>query len=200
MFGDGALSKTERSFQIAITGNKTDDRAYLLEHVQPLFAYLFDKQLVARYRKGENTMDLYGYSKSVSGTLHSWGMPIGRKKLADLTPKIGVDSSSFVRGLFDTDGCVYCKYGHYAQVQFKSASYELMDYVQRELRNLSFHPTPIRSDDTKYRFFLCRQKEVDAFFHVIKPSNAKHLRRFLLIRRAAARDRAERSRRIATFD
>ena len=37
MFGDGSLSRTERSVQIAITGNKFDDEVYLIEHVRPLF-------------------------------------------------------------------------------------------------------------------------------------------------------------------
>jgi hypothetical protein len=59
MFGDGSLSRTERSVQIAITGNKFDDEVYLLEHVRPLFHGVFDVELTSRYRHGENTMDLY---------------------------------------------------------------------------------------------------------------------------------------------
>jgi hypothetical protein len=90
MFGDGSLSRTERSVQIAITGNKFDDEVYLLEHVRPLFQGVFDLELTSRYRHGENTMDLYRYSKEVALTLHSWGMPIGLKKLENLTPKVAV--------------------------------------------------------------------------------------------------------------
>src|SRR6267378_6645730 len=87
MFGDGSLSRTERSVQIAITGNKFDDEVYLLEHVRPLFQGVFDLELTSRYRHGENTMDLYRYSKEVALTLHSWGMPIGLKKLENLNTK-----------------------------------------------------------------------------------------------------------------
>src|SRR5437879_6237124 len=114
MFGDGSLSRIERSIQLAITGNRFDDEIYLLKHVRPLFLDVFGLELTSRYRHGENTMDLYRYSKQVALTLNSWGMPIGLKKLENLTPKLVVEARAFIRGLFDTDGSVYRKYGPYA--------------------------------------------------------------------------------------
>ena len=93
VFGDGSLSRTERSVQIAITGNKFDDEIYLLRHVRPLFHGVFGLELTSRYRRGENTMDLYRYSKEVALTLQSWGMPIGLKKLENLIPKLAVEGS-----------------------------------------------------------------------------------------------------------
>ena len=184
MFGDGSLSRTEHSVQIAITGNKFDDKDYLLEHVRPLFHSVFDLELTSRYRHGENTMDLYRYSKEVALTLHSWGMPIGLKKLENLTPKVAVAGRAFVRGVFDTDGSVYRKYGPYAQVQFKTVSENLMSFVRDKLTTLGLHPTRIRPDETKHRFLLCRQKEVEAFFRLVKPSNPKHIARLKRIRQS----------------
>jgi len=182
MFGDGCLSKTERSVQITISGNKFDDRTYLLKHVRPLFHSVFGLELTSRDRHGENTMDLYRYSKGVALTLHSWGMPIGLKKLENLTPKLAVKERAFIRGVFDTDGSVYRKYGPYAQIQFKTVSENLMSFIRDKLTRLGFHPTRIRPDETKHRFLLCRQKEVDTFFRVVKPSNPKHLERLKRIR------------------
>ena len=177
LFGDGVLSKTHSSVQIAITGHKLDDREYLIGRVRPMFAQLFAIPLKVRLRNDENTMDLYTYSKRVALTLHEWGMPFGRKKLSSLTPDVALEEVSFVRGLFDTDGCVYNKYGPYMQIQFKNASRSLPEYVKECLMKLGFHPTSIKSDDTKFRFFLCRQGEVDRFFRVIEPRNSKHLKR-----------------------
>src|SRR5438309_9947655 len=157
MFGDGSLSRSERSVQIVITGNKIDDENYLLGHVRSLFLKVFDLELTSRYRQGENTMDLYRHSKEVASILHSWGMPFGRKKLSRLTPDVALDEVSFVRGLFDTDGCVYRKYGPYRQIQFKSASSSLLGYMKECLMKLSFHPTAVTTDDTKFRFYLSRQ-------------------------------------------
>src|SRR5205809_3060025 len=76
------------------------------------------------------------------------------------------------------DGCVYRKYSLYIQIQFKFASLSLLAYARQTLAKLGLHPTSITSDDTKFRFFLSRQAEVDRFFRVVKPRNRKHLRRF----------------------
>lgn len=178
LFGDGSLSKNRGSVQITIAGHKFDDREYLIARVRPMFAQLFSKSLTVRDVKDENTMVLYAYSKRVALTLHEWGMPFGRKKLSSLTPATALEEVSFVRGLFDTDGCVYRKYGPCMQIQFKSANRDLLTYVKECLVKLGFHPTSIKSDDTKFRFFLSRQIEIDRFFHVIEPRNTKHLKRF----------------------
>ena len=183
MFGDGCLSRTERSVQIAITGNKVDDENYLLGHVKTLFLKVFDLELTSRYRHGENTMDLYRHSKKVASVLHSWGMPFGLKKLEVLVPKLEVIPKAFIRGVFDTDGSVYRKYGPYAQIQFKAVSKSLMNFMREHLVALGFHPTRLRPDETKFRFSLCRQNEVDTFFRTVSPTNPKHLERLRQIRR-----------------
>ena len=182
LFGDGCLSRTERSVQIAITGNKVDDENYLLGHVRTLFLKVFDLELTSRYRHDENTMDLYRHSKKVASILHSWGMPFGLKKLEDLRPKLELIPIAFIRGVFDTDGSVYRKYGPYAQIQFKAVSKSLMSFIREHLVALGFRPTRLRPDETKFRFSLCRQHEVDTFFRTVSPTNPKHLERLRRIR------------------
>jgi intein/homing endonuclease len=182
LFGDGCLSRTERSVLITITGNKVDDENYLLGRVRTLFLKVFDLELTSRYRRGENTMDLYRHSKKVASILHSWGMPFGLKKLEALRPYQEVIPSAFIRGMFDTDGSVYRKYGPYAQIQFKAVSSSLMSFIRELLVELGFHPTRLRPDESKYRFSLCRQNEVDKFFRLLSPANPKHLQRLERIR------------------
>lgn len=63
-------------------------------------------------------------------------MPIGLKNVGKLKPNHPLDEKSFIRGMFDTDGCVYRKYGKYVQIQFKSASPSLMEYLKRTWKNL----------------------------------------------------------------
>src|SRR3989442_14668894 len=116
LFGDGCLSRTERSVLITITGNKVDDEKYLLGHIRSLFLKVFDLELTSRYRHDENTMDLYRHSKKIASVLHSWGMPFGLKKLEDLIPKTEAIPRGVIRVVFDTDGAGYRKYSPYAQI------------------------------------------------------------------------------------
>ena len=178
LFGDGSMSKYRNSVHIAISGHKYEDREYLVDRVRPMFAGLFGILLNVRYVKNENSMMIYASNSAIAMTLNEWGMPYGRKKLSRLVPTVRLDETCFVRGIFDTDGCVYRKYGEYMQVQFKSASPSLMRYLKRCLLRLGFHPTAITPDDTKFRFFLSRQAEVTRFFRTIEPRNSKHIKRF----------------------
>jgi len=100
-----------------------------------------------------------------------------------MAPNSAVETRAFIRGVFDTDGSVYRKYGPYAQVQFKTVSEDLMTFIREELTVLGFHPTRLRPDDAKYRFLLCRQGEVDAFFKVVNPGNSKHIEHLSRVRR-----------------
>src|SRR5207249_10406011 len=95
------------------------------------------------------------------------GHAFGRKKLSHLTPALALDEVSFIRRLFDTDGCVYRKYGPYIQIQFKLASLSLLAYARQTLAKLRLNSTSITSDDTKFRFFLSRQAELVRFFRVV---------------------------------
>lgn len=96
-----------------------------------------------------------------------------------------------IRGLFDTDGCVYRKYANYAQIQFKFASYPLIYSIRRALILLGFHPTKIESEINRefvhWKFYVIRQTSIERFFRTIKPKNEKHVRRYLKIKVGARR-------------
>ncbi|MGD6807713.1 MAG: LAGLIDADG family homing endonuclease [Candidatus Bathyarchaeia archaeon] len=182
MFGDGAMSKVGGSIQIAVTGHKIEDKNYLINHVCPLFAQEFDVQMKSRYRLNENTMDIYVYSKKTASILNSWGMPLGLKNAGTLQPTVELAKADFVRGLFDTDGSIYRKYGKYKQIQFKGSSKKLMEYTLDAIIGLGFYPTALHLDETRYKFYLCRQKDVQRFFETISPANEKHQKRLQVIK------------------
>ena len=185
MFGDGSIRPTLRSLKIEVSGHKVDDRDYLLGHVSVLFREVFGLEMRPYYRKKENSMVIYAYSRQVGLEIHEWGMPIGSKVRAILVPRVSVKAVPFIRGLFDTDGCIYKKYGPYAQIQFKSASRELMDYTRGLLTSLGFRPTAVIKDETRFKFYICRQAEVVKFMELIRPANKKHVERFRAILKGA---------------
>ena len=90
--------------------------------------------------------------------------------------------------MFDTDGCVYNKYGNYAQIEFKFGCIETTSSVHKAVSKLKFNPTKIQKQFNsstgkfRWRFYLSRQKEIDLFFQAIKPKNQKHQLRYKKIR------------------
>src|SRR6184192_2268278 len=138
LFGDGSMSRRHGSFQICITGHKFDDSEYLIGRLRPMFEELFQTSFKVLLEKDENTMILYAYSKRVALILHEWGMPFGRKKLSHLTPALALDEVSFIRGLFDTDGCVYRKYGPTFKFSSSSLPYPYSRMLDRLWQNSGF--------------------------------------------------------------
>ena len=95
-----------------------------------------------------------------------------------------------LRGLFDTDGSIYRKYGSYAQIQIKLASKQLILSTHNLFLILGYHPTKIQQEVRKgkiaWKFYLSRQKQIERFFREIKPANYKHIKRYNKIKDGAA--------------
>lgn len=82
-----------------------------------------------------------------------------------------------IRGLFDTDGCVYLdkhiikgiKYQHVG-LAFTNYNENILSFFKNSLISFGFHPT----HKTKNYVFLRRKKEIDLYFKLIGTSNSKH--------------------------
>jgi intein/homing endonuclease len=81
--------------------------------------------------------------------------------------------TAFLRGFFDTDGSVY-RLRHGIQVSFSNKSIPLLFSLQSMLRTLGYSPSAVSA----FRVYLTRVSDVRRFFREVKPSNAKHQRRF----------------------
>lgn len=91
--------------------------------------------------------------------------------------------------MFDTDGCIYNKYGNYLQIQYKFSNLELIEDIRKSLIKLRFNPSKIQKEINNknkrlvhWKIYLCRQEEIDRFMNKIKPKNNKHLNRYNKIR------------------
>ena len=97
-----------------------------------------------------------------------------------------------IRGLFDTDGSIYRKYGNYSQIQFKFGHFEIVDSIRKGLVILDFKPTKITSElnngFTHWKVYLSRQDEIKRFFNIFNPANKKHLSRYKKIKMWGDRD------------
>ena len=182
LIGDGHLSE----YQISVTTNAQTDQ----EHAQfssKLLEDLLGVKTTLTYKKGERTINIVASSKNAVNILQERGMPIGNKiKHGVAVPRWIFRKEeykrAFVRGLFDTDGCVYLDkhrvgrktYKHYGW-KITSYSVRLIGDIIQLLKQLGFSPTHRTSQKS---VFLRRQGEIARYFHEIKTHNPKHAGRY----------------------
>ena len=87
---------------------------------------------------------------------------------------------AFLRGLFDTDGCVYVdahkingRTYNNVGMAFTNRSLPLLADFKGYLERMGLHPT----QKTKYTVFLRRERDIQRYFAVVGSSNPKHLRK-----------------------
>jgi hypothetical protein len=183
MFGDGHLTNYQASF----TTNSDTDYEHAL-YVSSLFRRLFSIEATMKKRKNQRAVDVIVSSTTLAKYLNKLGMPIGNKLESGLyIPNWirGKDSFSkaFLRGIFDTDGCVFIDkhkyknkvYSHLGWA-FTSLSGEFLEEVKVLLEIFGFRPT---RTDKQNSVYLRRQSDVRRYFDFIGTSNSKHRNRFL---------------------
>ena len=182
MIGDGHLSV----YQVSVTTNSITDLEHA-EFVKKLFVKLFSLPVSISEKRFENAVNVVVSSKNLVGFLHSCGMPIGNKIDNGLAVPIWIFKNiqfqkAFIRGLFDTDGCIYLdkhkiKNKIYNHVGWTITSYasKLREGIIAILVNLDFSPTHTSSQKS---VFLRRQGEIKRYFSEIGSHNPKHLIRY----------------------
>ncbi len=110
--GDGYMRKRKwGSTEIDIRGG-VDEKEYYNNHVVPLFERVFNIKICSRFSSRRDTYGFVIYNAKVAKLMHSLGFPYGKKTLTVGVPKQILVSRNldiiywFVRGAFDTDGCL----------------------------------------------------------------------------------------------
>lgn len=182
LFGDGHLSL----YQASITTNSETDMDHALftrEIIHKLFGFIPS----IKNKKGENTVNVVASSKKMVSFLNELGMPIGNKIKKSLRVPLWIFKrnsykKAFIRGLFDTDGCIYIDthknkdkiYRHFGWTITSYAENFIIDIIKL-LKDLGYPPTHRQSQKSVY---LRKQKEIKRYFSEIGSSNPKHLKRF----------------------
>ena len=200
--GDGSLSrfwsKSDKRmiFLTSITGSWKNDSEYYRNVVQPIILKEFGLRGYIYHRKDESARFMIK-SKAIFEFLKNLGLPIGekvrirvpRQRLQDKNLMIG-----FIRGLFNTDGTVYRRYGklygrhkkhyrNYAVIQFKMINRNVIEFVKIALNNLGIKTTKVTIEKGKYYLFrITSQENVDKFFRTMTINHGHHLRRYNEIR------------------
>lgn len=183
LIGDGSIyTIPEKSiYQVHVAGNLSDEKEYLLNYVKPLFEEVFNLKM--NVKKTKNALYVWKQSKDLVFTLKKYGLPIGNKKINNIKIPFWVMSNQIflkncLRGIFDTDGCIYPKNktNLYPTIWISSAIPSLRISITQSCRKLGFNLSKWKN----YRndAYIDRKEEVLRFFNEIKFNNPKHLIRW----------------------
>ncbi len=120
--GDGYMRKRGVTYEVDISGS-LEEQEYYDEYVIPLVNKLFGTAIKGRAFFPRGTYGFRTHDKNIAKTLNEQGFPFGSKTLNVHCPESILVSNdetiheAFLRGFFDTDGCVCFakRYGTYQQ-------------------------------------------------------------------------------------
>ncbi len=176
--GDGHLGQNPSA--LVITCHKVLDLEYV-QHLAVFFKGFFGHEPTIYFRKNVNVVNLRFYSKElVSWFSKTFDLPVGKKKNRLHIPKQILKKReyliSYIRGLFDTDGCIsrhHKKWKSGGMLEIISADKGHLKEIYRAFIRLGF------TTSIGYKsVIIYRKDEIHKFFKVIKPANKKHLDRY----------------------
>ena len=155
--GDGYMRKRGNSYELEISGS-FDEKEYYDSWVVPLYEKVFGIKITPQYFKTKGTYGFRCCKKEVAKKLHACGFPYGKKTFTVSVPEQVLESRNldiiyrFLRGVFDTDGClsfkkrkgsgyqkIHTKRHTLVDIAFSSCSLCLRDGVSLLLSLTGFH-------------------------------------------------------------
>lgn len=184
LMGDGHLGE----YQVSVVTNSETDMRHAL-FVKELLEKTFDFSVSLKKRPKVKAVVILLSSKSASLFLAKKGMPMGNKIHCKMQVPGWIKgntnySKAFIRGLFDTDGCVFLdrhknpklkKIYSYIGWTITSNAVTFITDVEELMRTLGFKVT---YRPTQNAVFLRRQEEVHKYFKTVGTHNPKHRQRY----------------------
>jgi transcriptional regulator with XRE-family HTH domain len=179
--GDGSIT----NYQVTISLNSEDDKEYI-SYVSECVKELFGLKVKLQKRTKKKCMNVVISSVELVELLMGYGLPKGDKIRANLDiPDWILRNRDYtiacLRGLFDTDGCIYLethkrKSGAYSypRLSFVSASEPLRQSVCDAYNDLEITGKIRMNRSVNIERFT----DVEKYFKIVGSSNDKHLRRF----------------------
>ena len=186
LLGDGCLSKTGKAHYIYISGHKIDDFEYHNTITRSLFLNLFDKKININFRKNEKTLFIRFSDKNIFYFLNKQGLPVGRKYESIKVPELCKHKNqyffSFIRGLFDTDGCIVFTKQHksvyyYPRLELTSKSKNFLLEILSFLIKIGFYGSISNKGKRCYRLEISGFNNLNLWIKLIGFNNPKIIKK-----------------------
>ena len=183
MFGDGGISNP---WQLVISLNSISDLPYSL-YATGLIRQLFVLEIATRKRLNQNTLVLVCSSATLVDFLVEKGFVRGNKvfQQIDISTWIAANQNYgkfFVRGLVDTDGCLYIhkhftKGKFYANIGFCFTSFsKKLTFSVAKILNI--HGIKPHVTDGGRRVYLYNQEAIGKYLNIFGSSNPRILEKY----------------------
>jgi len=194
--GDGSMNYYDGKGFYQLRGHITEDRPHYETRIKPLYKRLFGIDLSLREMPSTRVFGFQIWSTElVNYKSKVLGLPLG-KKYDFAIPAVILEndelSKNFLRGYYDTDGCLYLenKRGKlYPRVEFSSISKTFSNQLADVLTRLGYRHYFYKLDrkslgwEDIYRIIIRGEPMTEKWFNEIKPKNPKHLAKFELVKR-----------------
>jgi intein/homing endonuclease len=195
--GDGYVNQynypKRKMSVIEITGNKEKDFDYIKNYVCSLIERLFCLTPKIYLREDQNAIRVIIYSRTVFNFIKERGFPLGNKgeiKVSEEIMKREILFKRFIRGFFDTDGCLCLKKKEgkrYPSIGLSSKSKSLLLLMQEFLKSLgitSYIGKRLKENSkVDYKLDVNGKTNVLLFFKEIGSSNLRNLAKYDELRR-----------------
>lgn len=185
-FGDGSMHKNYRyTYRLTYTSNISEKQ--YSEHINTLFKKIFNVSFRSKTDTNKNCIVLHFISKALCEFFNKiLRIPYGSK--SDLLIPVDILNKkeyliAFVRGLFDTDGCITLqRQGKYEYVlikictKHKKLAKDLVE-ILKSLEIPSFVCTKFWGQNRGFDVVI-RNKNAIKFFEIIGSSNSKNIKKW----------------------
>jgi intein/homing endonuclease len=203
--GDGWIQSNEKSFFLA--GDPNEDKEYYDSHMLPLINKILNLELKTKNFPYWKVYGISIHKKEVIKMLLKFGLPKGKKVDVAAVPDWIMKSNkrimkAFIRGLFDTDGCIFfqkdytkysteftSKYHSKARIRISSISKKLMSQVFEIINKLNIKCikrelkrgwSNNRNNHDVYIIEINRIEDIKNFFEGGISKNQKHITKYLV--------------------
>ncbi|MEI6850258.1 MAG: LAGLIDADG family homing endonuclease, partial [archaeon] len=186
--GDGTLYKTKRNSLVWELRGSVNEKEYY-KYVRQLIKEIFNIEVKPKYR-GINSYGIQTTNKIITQFFIDSGFKPGPKTLTVSIPEEIKKAKeniqlSFLRGLFDTDGCIRfdknrTDFYYYPKIEFSLASKQLIEDLEILFKELKFRAHKWqykRKDGMTFSICLAGFDNLDKWLKEVKPANPKHQNR-----------------------
>ena len=195
--GDGSMNYYINKGKIvgsySLRGHIEDDKLHYIQRVKPLFKKLYHITLRLHEMPSTGVFGFQIWNSKFVSFKKKLGLPLGKKEditIPKVLMKINKNRSAVLRGIFDTDGCIYLEKKNrslYPRMHIGTISKKLAKSMVANFRILGFRTTLHHENQNKIQrrintlyVISIRGKEMfNKFMKEIKPQNPKHIRKYL---------------------